>query len=353
MKNGDKEFLELLEKYSGYYSKMKTQMDYMESRQSQYIFVEGSRDKLIDMYPEMDFKNISDSDLRKIKQVWFREDIVEPLLDSFDEDTKKLLENIWVGHLPVPQLNARCRYVPNTKTPVIAFYDLLFGVLSFHAESHYIAHQLNEIDPKLCDFFVDYHYKVIIDIFNGKRRTIPCYNLPRHIKTSSSLLACAQEIFLLAHEYAHIYLNHLDTVSSFNPVDGSINIKEYCFSKQREFEADLQAIRWIINFRNRISNTDKENILMITKNISLVVELFFLFYAIELNCNITSETHPKSKERLQYIYENIKNELSEYEIMSFEQMFNCMELCCKFRDFEITEEMEEIVTVAVENLNYE
>ena len=79
-----KEISKILKKYSEYYSLMKTQMDYIDELESKFNFIEGSLNNISDMYPEIELKNISRSDLRKLQQTVFRQNVVEPLLSSFD-----------------------------------------------------------------------------------------------------------------------------------------------------------------------------------------------------------------------------------------------------------------------------
>jgi len=342
---------DLLKEFSNYYKRMEIQIDYIDSLDSKYFLDESSIEELKKMYPEI-YEQIPLNKLRIIQNVTFRQDVVEPLLNSMDGSEKEKLENIWVSFLPISSINAKSLHVPNTKIPTIILYDKVLGALHFYAESYLIARELEKIDARIENNFLKYSVRVILDYLQKKRHDIPLYHLPYKIKERAALWATAQEVFIVAHEFAHIYLNHLETSKSDRLIwDGKkINVKEFTYDQQQEFEADLQAFRWIMNLKKQ----DLDNsLLAFIKNIGVSAEIFIFFHIIEENLKEISTTHPASKDRLRYIYENIKDEISKEEREFIESMFQSIDLGFDIKDFKISKESEDFLNLMVNNIKYD
>jgi hypothetical protein len=71
--------------------------------------------------------------------------------------------------------------------------------------------------------------------------------MPESMAAISMAWTLGMETFVVAHELAHIYANHLDQANakmlSIRP-GGTVSAEFYQLSQQREFEADLLAWQW-------------------------------------------------------------------------------------------------------------
>ena len=349
MEDIEKEIAEYLKGYSKYYFKMHRSIDFISSLEEKLVdpnaMLHPDIQKIYSEIPE----GISSSDLRKSNVVYFRDAIIEPFLKSLDESAQQILGNVWVGILPIRSPNALCRYVPNTITPVVIVYEKMFAALSFRAESLFVYGKFLEYDEKLAGNFLVYYMQKLVDFFAGKNG-LPIYELPQDVKWRSVQIASAQEVFLMAHEFAHIYLNHLDLakVTTLHLEESGIDFDFFSFEQKLEFEADLLASKWIINFQNK--NVDKDS--LIYANIfSLRLEIFSLLYLIQENIVDNTETknksHPSADVRVQYIYSKLKNDLSDFDRKSIEEMLERFKHDYHFSPVKITPELDKEVHMLI------
>lgn len=120
------------------------------------------------------------------------------------------------------------------------------------------------------------------------------------------------ERFILAHELAHIYLGHVDSRN-----EPSMFWKTYYAQTEnqaKEFEADIQAFRWL-------QSLPDDDLLPVKKNnlFMLYFEVFYILNYIECNTRFPSENsdHPSAIARLnnlreEFAFEELK--LGDYSL---------------------------------------
>lgn len=341
-----------LEQYSEYYSRMSKSIDYIESQEKKFVDIDLSLPLEIQkMYPEIG-DTVSLGDMRKISQVHFRKTIVEPLLESLDEDTQKLLNDVWVGHLPIHRVNACCMHVPRTCTPVIIIYDKMFASLSFRSEATFITGELHKYGEEAAFRYLCHSSQKIVDYYNRDIPSLPLYKLPQDVKLHSLLLASAQELFLVAHELAHIYLGHLDSAkrTSLNLQENDVSFEYFSFSQKRELEADLLASKWIIDFKNKKLAKD---ILVAANEFNFVMEIFAFIYFLETNALKDAEkmkSHPPTAVRVRYIYSELKDSLNVSECAEIENMLDNFEKGFDFPSVDKSPKWDLFFSVLVDKL---
>lgn len=340
--NGHISFLK--KQYLEYYSKMHQSMDFVSSINQDFVSPNDPvPPELEKIYPQV-FKHFSRFDIHKFNAVHFRIAVVEPFLKSLDESIQQLLGDIWVGVIPICSPNAFCQYVPNTLTPVVVVYERLMAALSFRTESLLIYGKIREHDEKLAGVFMRYYMQKLVDFFEGKSG-LPIYELPEDIKEKAVLVAMAQELFIIAHEFAHIYLGHLDyaKIESLHLEENDIDFDFFTYDQRLELAADLQASKWIIDFKNKGL---AKGPLVIANDFSMLLEIFTLFQLIQENNEIyqktKNESHPSADIRVKYIYSKLKNNLNESECKWTEKILEILN-DYYFYPLEITPELDKEV----------
>jgi hypothetical protein len=353
MGNLERIFTESLDQYSMYYSKMQRSIDFITSLEKKYIDSNTLfPPNFQKTYPDL-CKIISLSEMRKVNVTEFRRTIVEPFIMSLDESTQQKLKDVWVGLLPTHKTNALCCYVPNTIIPVIIVYDKIIGALSFRAESFIIFGELLKHDEKLAHSFLFYSSQKLVDFFSNKVQNLPIYSLPSDVKMFSLRIACAQELFLVAHEFAHIYLDHLDLAEVENLfLEGDINLEHFSFEQKLELEADLQAAKWMMNFKKK---NVQEGLLAFANHFDSIIEILPLFHLIQENIDSDTQhkgkkrSHPSAEDRLHYIYSNLKDCLSEDECKSIEKTLIELKMGFRFTQIKVTEQLDNVYSNIVNN----
>ncbi|MBB6068184.1 hypothetical protein [Methanococcus maripaludis] len=335
---GDKEFLEALEKYYKYCPNIKTDLDFIGEIKLDYELYGHDTSKLGKLYSQENLKTNSRLWLIAINTNLLKSKIVKPLLNSLDTDIRSKLEKFQFEYSYAPKINAEF----DTMTNKVIIYDILHKIYRFYAKSKIIERGIHKYDPNLADEFIKgtcSHIFKFYDVakkhpYDNKNR-LPKYNLPIAARLAAKKNAGMYELFILAHEYAHVYRGHKATEKISESV-----------ARQQEIDADSKAVEWIINLKENLKNGSEMHF---TPDISLIADEFMLVHVLEVNGILKEDYHPKSKERLQNIYENVKDKLTDSEIESFENTLKDMDLNCKIENFEISEELEEKLKNIIEN----
>jgi hypothetical protein len=126
-------------------------------------------------------------------------------------------------------------------------------------------------------------------------------------------------LFILLHEYGHIWHGHLDTTKTRRKMIADEPTEVYTTSQMQEFEADLFAVSHMWNDNSKVM-TDNYMVLF-----SATV-LFNLFDLCEGNTDQRSlGTHPRSLDRLAKIYETCQKKCESHTWLLFESDLNNMQ----------------------------
>lgn len=228
--------------------------------------------------------------------------IVEPFFKILTDEEKKILSNVYVGFLPTYNPNAMAISVPNSY-PLIILHTELLAALSYYNEYQLVSYKImeegviNQVIDEICK-----GYKVVVECFiESDKPSIPLIPpvLSKEMFEFSNMKTLAQDLFIIAHEFAHIYLGHLDDSSKFS--FPRINVNKVNCDQRMEFEADLQALKWLS--RIRVGQGFYYRDVLDEYFLVFSIEVFMMFHLIEANTSIPNDdsTHPSAVKRLTYL----------------------------------------------------
>lgn len=257
---------------------------------------------------------------------FLRKDMIDPLLEIIDDKTTAILKDINFKLLPSNNPNAYAFFNDETGSTII-LNSLLLGAISFYNEVQIIgANYLKETNDQDGFYkFVRHGHKYLIECFlKGTNLPLPPAVLSKKEFALSNFKTLSQELFIVAHELAHIYLGHVNK-NNLIPItvkfDGN-DKKVYTLnlSQEMELEADEQATNWLVKAQSK--NLQNDSFKLINGNIGLSIEVFILLHIIEVNTEIPDETasHPSALIRLYSVLDSCKNKFKEEEISFTNEM---------------------------------
>lgn len=251
---------------------------------------------------------------------FYRDNLIDPFLELLPDDAVKLLKDIYVGFLPTFDPNAWAIRIPDNG-PLVVLHDELLAILSYYNELSFLAGRLLNNNRELGLNLLNEGNRFIVDCFReGRSRIFPALppTLTKNEITMVAIKTMAQELFIILHEFAHIYLGHLDSnLNSFvGRGNNKLNINKFNRNQQQELDADVQAVIWLTNFKDK--KTNSPFLRFASSSIGLTIEVFMLFHLVEVNLRFPMETlsHPSSIARLEYISKTCEHILS-YEDNEF------------------------------------
>ena len=262
-----------------------------EEMAARYIKKTGNIDPLRKIYEK--YVTNFDAMVEKISKMDFANEILAPpLITAISADDKKLLKKILIKTLPIDSINAHSIKV-NDSEYLVVLNERLLSLIYTYQEIQFVSAQKYLKGERDCKF--SKYYSPLIDCYltPNSNKTLPVFDLSylsMQLRLMIGYNSIAKEQFVLAHELAHIFLNHFDEADK----------KTF---KEKEFEADIQALRWMANI---VEHRE------IPIELSTCVEIFMLFHLIECNLGFPDKdaTHPASIERLTNIYQNCGDVLS-------------------------------------------
>lgn len=281
----------------------------------------------------LEHENIHDE--HDISEYWLQNYILRPLIETLPSGFKQKAEQLVVGMLPIYNPNAQVIRSPNGE-PIVILDSGLMAVLANYSETEMLQPVL------LKQYGMDYVNKFIDDrdyrlvrffLTHGASGLHVPYEYKRNYQ--SMLLHNAQiigmETFVVAHEFAHIYANHMSNpkeLSLCSVAGNELKIPFFEISQKNEFEADLIGYEWYINsLKNPKSQLGK---FPITKIFPLFV--FQMLHLVEINSKVdrTQSTHPPARERLSQLVNSISKTLNETELRVASNM---LVVCDEMRPF--------------------
>jgi cell fate (sporulation/competence/biofilm development) regulator YmcA (YheA/YmcA/DUF963 family) len=182
----------------------------------------------------------------------------------------------------------------------------LCKIFHYYTQSKYIIGQNDKTDVKT---LVGEMIEKITESFTDEFVLFPkqTSKLNEQSRVMAMLECLALEFFVILHEYAHIFLGHLD-----NPNSSALTHEE---SQIMELEADIQAITWINNVRDICADdTFLKQILLLGS--AFVSEALFVLgimerAKIEKDNTYLNTTHPSVLTRLLLILLTCREKLKE------------------------------------------
>ncbi|MGE7843645.1 hypothetical protein ACQKNX_23050 [Lysinibacillus sp. NPDC093712] len=275
-----------IEQYSKNFIKNHTFLDVsdiVEYRKDQYTAEEIERAMKL-AGGKTDFKKMNEE---------FIKTVIRPFIETLPEKEKMVLKDVQIEVLPTFEINASAVKGPDGKYVVVLHHQLL-SALSNYNEAQFLSGLLmsSGTEKQLKQGF-----ELLID---ANKEIMKCYKYKKYLPTFSRLPAILprdfylkslektliQELFLVAHEYAHIYLGHLSETEKgpSNVQDDKFQAEQNVKRQRQELEADALALKWIINAFKK----EKHTLIFGIPNqeaIFYAAEVFMFLHIIEVNTN--------------------------------------------------------------------
>ena len=252
---------------------------------------------------------------------FYHNNLIKPFLETLPSECSNCLKDVYVGFLQTNDPNAWALQVPENG-PLIVLHTSLIFTIGLYNELKFLIGPLMNKDIVSSNVLFQEGHRRILNIFQGFDYSIDSKKFPRQITKEdlikATYLSMAQELFIVAHEFSHIYLGHLDRPANISLVfgDNRVTVRKYSRRQQEELDADILAVKWLSNVKN--SNFDRHVapfLILPSVSIGLVIEIFMLFNFIEINLGVpsASSSHPSSLIRLNHILKECSCLLTEQE----------------------------------------
>lgn len=296
------------------------------------------------------YRNIN---LLEYQESFYNEFIINPFINSLPEDVNSKLKNICVGMLPTYKVNASALKSPSGE-PLIVLHNQLLTILQQYNEVQLISGKLMASkvasEQELGEKILKDTCKEIVKCFKYSTYMPRLKMLPATLSLEEYELSIsktfAQELFIILHEFAHIFLDHSYEVKQKTLYFSSseCSIEEYVRRQKLELEADLLATKWILEAYKNGKLSKNPIFRHINEAPHLILEVFMLFHLLDVNTSryshklrsnadipalriidmakeaddlisrdtaIDSYSHPKASTRFIYVVAQTINEFSE------------------------------------------
>lgn len=235
---------------------------------------------------------------------YFKTETEEDFLDSYyqkltqkfimylPQKAKCKLENVIVGVIPSFTVNASAVVDVDCEDKIIILHTQLLAIISQFCELQILIGKNNK------------SAEIVKETYSQFREIVNCYvyqnyslklniihsNLQREDFELVSRQTTIIEMFVIAHELAHIYLGHCEKSSSKEiSLNNNSKIKIYEHMKLMELEADRQAFEWLIEV---LRNKNCEGLITFYReNEMFATEIFQLLHFIEVSTGRCDEIY--------------------------------------------------------------
>jgi hypothetical protein len=232
---------------------------------------------------------------------YFERHVYAPFVAALPPEVQRSLADVVVGLVPVRTVNASTLIGPSGDL-VVTMNTGLLGIVSFLHELN--AEVINQSDPLTHPDLLVRRYRFIVDYYNAGG----ALEYPRDLSPLSPLWihrvyqwSLATELFVVAHELAHVHLGHVNANSTQNVnLARGTNVAALVVSKpdaQQEFDADALAWRWVVEHYQAVELIDDLPPEVFGR---AALEHFLLLVLIDRNGRSPEipDTHPKPMKRL-------------------------------------------------------
>jgi len=268
------------------------------------------------------------------KSELLNEIIIKPIYQIFNESELASLKNVLIDIIPCSKINAYSIKADNNEYLIIINERLMGLISSFHQLELYSIQKLSS-DKDETDFAKN--FSPILDCFlnplSGNTLPVLSYKeLPSKLQHLALIKTIMCEQFILAHELAHIYLGHLKSASDHSIINDEfwVTYTANNDSQQMEFDADIQATKWIISLSKVKSNFNP-----LQNSLLLFINVFTIFHLIECNIGfpLKNASHPSAIARLINIKEYFGSEIFSLIDYSIDDMIENFKVVSNFRMF--------------------
>ncbi|SDH03583.1 hypothetical protein [Desulfosporosinus hippei] len=212
------------------------------------------------------FKNRS---FLKYEEKLYNQKIAKPFLDVLPLEVSEKLRDVYIGILPTYKINASATKAPHGK-PIIKLHCQLMTAIAHYNETQMLYGEISK-NSEANDDFLCKSYLEICNCFIYQPYLPKMSLLPPLLNQEKLQLVYRKtflhELFIIAHEYAHIYLGHLE-----------IKTEDKTLMQKCELDADLQAVKWIFEAINNKKMKGFQSL-----PYYFAIEIFVLFHILEVN----------------------------------------------------------------------
>ncbi len=249
-------------------------------------------------------------------EAFLSEFLTVPFLNSLPDEVSSSLTHVVVGLLDTYEPNACAIRAPDGGLLVILHSDLMTAISHYNELQWAAARHLMTEEIEQAKELISRGHRFLVDFFRNERRTNRP-SLPSILaeddfsRAEIQAKTMANELFVVAHEFAHIYLGHLGTVRSqyIGPKGNEVVVQRYIRRQQMELDADVQAVKWLANLYEH--NTNSFFLKLPSRSVSLCIEIMMLLHIVEVNSmsGVRPSSHPPALVRLNHILENCGSRL--------------------------------------------
>lgn len=256
--------------------------------------------------------------------------IIEPFLKSLNLETFEKLKNVVLGTLPKISINAET-YIGPYGAPIIVFHDGLIWLIDHFKYIQTFREEENHSEFSRKYYLDELRKLQLIYLANGKQNEkLTRIQLSLESLTKSTIQVQFIKLFVFAHEFAHIYLHHLERNGKNELKKLSREIlkeaQNYNLDQVMEFEADELAYNWFEIFlksESDLVNFAKEKQIDFIKILPFELLYILNLFQAPLIINETDsakKTHPSTLDRLIRLYQLNKSNLNVREIQRIDEM---------------------------------
>ena len=233
----------------------------------------------------------------------YREHLIAPFLACIPKHEADMLRSVHVGLLQTFDPNAWAIQTPSGEELVVLHAELPY-ILSFHAEVQAAIGKLlrkgqaSEV-AALADWGLDF---VCSKFGEPTYSPYPLVDVELDFTEFMQVqqLTMAYELFVIAHEFAHIVLGHTAKLAEVPLRLAGLKVQKMTWDHKLELDADIKAIRWLHGL-----NKDNDNIFIrfvaLYPLICCEVLVLLDFINVHFGSFGPTSTHPTALARLEHI----------------------------------------------------
>ena len=246
---------------------------------------------------------------------WLRENLILPFLACIPRHEARALHETPVGLLPIFEPNAWAVKTPSGDDLIVLHTELL-AVLSFYSEAKGVHGEIHRrLGMEEATKFIRECFRLIFDSFLHKRK-VDFPPLPVTLRGKAfemvQIMTCLNELFIIAHEFAHIVLGHTGTVrvTPLKSIPGHKTVSIVTWEQQQELDADRKAMEWL-------HHLDKNSKSIYIKGAAfsptMCAEVLMLLHFIEAHVGFpdSKASHPPALVRMEHLLSHAQEMLSD------------------------------------------
>lgn len=261
------------------------------------------------------------------RERFFYDKIVKPFLSNIPPDDARLLLDVPVGFLPIYEPNAWALQTPGGEN-IIALHTEIAAVISFYSE---LQIAMRKIFIETREYPVELHnigFGFLFQSFRQRRQlafpVIPVKLTPQEFG-AVQMKTFASELFILAHEFAHVALGHTGAYVDVQlGIGRKPHVRKFNWEQQQELDADLKAIEWLYHLKGKNMGVLFR---LATKFPIMCAEVLVLIHFVEAHVGFpgATSTHPPASERLKHIASGARELLSGPEMQELSEWIRTTE----------------------------